>query len=280
MEGEKREEILRVRPFRLATTSFIYPDQIIPNVKKLGRVFDEIELLLFESRPFRGLEVIPSRADVAELKTLGEDLGLTYNIHLPVDVSLTAASARERQAAADQLNRVLDRVAPLSPTTHTLHLDMEKQTGPEAKGPDELKAWEERARHGLSLLAPAGPEAICIETLWYDPAHFESIVTDDNFSVCADLGHHFKYSYDPARTFERFGRRIRLIHLHGVDISQTPPRDHLGLDRMPGDLLAGVTGILETYTGTVSIEVFGLAPLTASLSCLAGLFEGIPALSL
>ena len=171
-------------------------------------------MLVFESLPE---DVVPSKADVAELRSLGRDLDLTYNIHLPVDVSLTAASPRERRAAADTLNRVLDRFAPLAPTSHTLHLDLDRGTDP--SDPDLIRAWEDRARHGLDLLAPSRPERIGIETLWYDPILFESMVTDYKLSVCADLGHHFKYGYDPARTLAMFGDKISLIHLHGVDMA-------------------------------------------------------------
>jgi hypothetical protein len=42
-------------PFKLATTSFIYPDDYIPNVKMLGPFVDEIELLLFESNDIESL---------------------------------------------------------------------------------------------------------------------------------------------------------------------------------------------------------------------------------
>jgi len=34
-------------PFKLGTTSFIYPDGYVPNVKMLGPYMDEIELLFF-----------------------------------------------------------------------------------------------------------------------------------------------------------------------------------------------------------------------------------------
>lgn len=262
------------RPFRLGTTSFIYPDRIIPNVRKIGTSFDEIELLVFESLPFGNLceEVIPSAAEVRELKLLGRDLDLTYNVHLPVDISLTSPSARDRQKAADTLNRVMERFAPLNPVTHTLHLDMDRA----CTSPDEIRAWEERVRNGLDRFSP--PHTVSVETLWYDPGIFESVVKDYGLSVCADLGHHFKYGYDPGRTFELFGERIPLIHLHGVDTGITPPKDHIGLDRMPEDIFDRVTELLMSYTGTVSIEVFGLTPLTASLKRLAERFETVPVL--
>ena len=53
--------------FKLGTTSFIFPDHIIPNVRKLGAFFDEIELLVFESQPE---DVLPSNEDVQTYKYL------------------------------------------------------------------------------------------------------------------------------------------------------------------------------------------------------------------
>ncbi len=180
------ENGIKKRKFRLGTTSFIYPDHIIPNVRKTGRFFDEIELLVFESLP---RDVIPSKDDVRELQLLGEDLNLTYNIHLPVDVSLTADSAQERQKAADTLNLVMERFSPLAPTTLTLHLDMDR----DMTDPYEILSWKDRARKGLSLWVPGldAPESICVETLWYDPGLFSAMIADYDLSVCLDVGHHF-----------------------------------------------------------------------------------------
>jgi hypothetical protein len=64
-------------PFKLGTTSFIYPDHYIPNVKMLGPYLDEIELLLFESLP---ADALPSKAVIAELSDLAREYDLTYNI--------------------------------------------------------------------------------------------------------------------------------------------------------------------------------------------------------
>ncbi|MCG8689040.1 MAG: sugar phosphate isomerase/epimerase [Desulfobacterales bacterium] len=265
---------MKPRRFRLGTTSFIYPDFIIPNVKKIGRFFDEIELLVFESQPD---EVVPSKADVAELKTLGEDLDLTYNIHLPVDVSLTHESEGERRKAADTLLKVIDRFAPLAPTTHTLHLDMDKSLS----GKEEIKAWEDRATHGLDLVAPdlEDPSRISVETLWYPPKHFAQIVNAFGLSVCADIGHHVKYGYDINETFDLFDSKVSLIHLHGVDTALDPPKDHIGLDRMPSDIFDAVSQVLKNYTGTVSLEVFNLSNLESSLSALGKVFTNIPKMS-
>jgi len=81
------------KPFKLGTTSFIFPDHIIPNVKKLGPFFDEIELLIFESQP---AFVLPSKDEIKELLYLSQKHDLTYNIHLPIDVSLTCESLEKK----------------------------------------------------------------------------------------------------------------------------------------------------------------------------------------
>ncbi len=36
------------RQFRLGSTSYVYPDDILPNVRKLMSSVDDIELVLFE----------------------------------------------------------------------------------------------------------------------------------------------------------------------------------------------------------------------------------------
>ncbi|WP_022666032.1 cobamide remodeling phosphodiesterase CbiR [Desulfospira joergensenii] len=254
------------KPFRLGTTSFIFPDYILPNVKKLGPVFDEIEILVFESLPE---EVLPSRAEVTELALLGRDLDLTYNIHLPVDVSLTAPARPDRERAAQTLLRLMERLEPLSPTTHTLHLER-----PEGGGPD----WEDRAMDGMDLFIPRldRPEAVSVETLDYSPVLLDPFLEKYPIRLCMDAGHHFKYGHDLERTFETYPARLAVIHLHGVDFSGPRPKDHIGLDRLPRELFARTVRILERYSGTVSLEVFNLENLNRSLEVLSSVFKGIP----
>ena len=63
-------------PFRLGTTSFIYPAGYAENVKLLGPYIDAVEVLAFESR---WPDSLPSEADIAELVRLGEEHDLCYN---------------------------------------------------------------------------------------------------------------------------------------------------------------------------------------------------------
>jgi len=258
------------RPFRLGTTSFIYPDHIIPNVRKIGPFFDEIELLVFESSPGG---VLPSREDIRVLEQLAGELSLSYNIHLPTDISLADISGSLQARAVDTLLTVIELFAPLNPTTYTLHLPMDRAmttTG-------DLVLWKERAHRGLELLVPQllNPGKISLETLWYAPSHLQTLVTEFNLSLCIDAGHHFKYGHDLKTTFELFKGKIPVVHLHGVDFSGPAPKDHTRLDRLPDELFAETTQLLAAYEGVVSLEVFNLENLNRSLAKLATVFNHV-----
>ena len=62
-------------PFRLGTTSYILPDEIIPNVRHLAGKVEDIELVLFESEEFSNL---PTEAELGILDGLARDHGMTY----------------------------------------------------------------------------------------------------------------------------------------------------------------------------------------------------------
>ncbi len=265
---------LKDRSFALGTTSFIFPDHIIPNVKRLGQVFDEIELLVFESRP---KEVLPSKDEIQELLGLSRSLNLSFNIHLPTDVSLSCESFTLRRAAADTLLTVLDLFVPLSPTTHTLHLEMPADLKKDPGNSEKFKVWEENTCQGLEMVLSRIPDPgiISIETLDYPFCLVESLVDQFNLSVCIDAGHQIKYGHNLMKTFEKHHSRTPLVHLHGVDFSGETRKDHLSLDLLPEPYMAQVHTLLQTYAGVVSLEVFNLENLNRSLGCLSGFFNNI-----
>ncbi len=269
-----KDSILPDRPFRLGTTSFIFPDHIIPNVKKLGPFFDEIELLVFESRP---AEVLPSKNDVKELLYLSQKLDLTYNIHLPIDVSLTHDSLDKRQKAKDTILKVMDLFAPLTPTTHTLHLEMPPDIKNNIENQKRLKNWEEKTRQSLAALLSdiSNPGTISIETLDYPFSCLDTLVEEFNLSVCIDAGHQIKYGHNLLETFEKHKFRTTIIHLHGVAFSDQNIKDHTALDKLPEKHFLQVQTILEKFKGVVSLEVFNLENLNRSLSFLSKVFKNI-----
>ncbi|MCF8091372.1 MAG: sugar phosphate isomerase/epimerase [Desulfotignum sp.] len=253
--------------FRLGTTSFIYPDHILPNVRKIGRFFDEIELLIFESMPDT---VLPTDKEIAQLADLSKDLDVLYNIHLPTDISLSHGSAAGRQQAADTIARVVDLCMPLAPTTHTLHLEMGQ--GQDLKN---VTAWQGRALDGLDRLIPLLPnlQVISVETLDYPPACLTPLLAAHDLQICLDVGHHFRYGHDLERSFNMFQDRLAVIHLHGVAGSGQTLRDHAGLDQLPPAQLHKVLEVLKRYSGCVNLEVFNRPDLNRSLKVLSEVFD-------
>jgi sugar phosphate isomerase/epimerase len=259
--------------FKLCTTSFIFPDNIIPNINKLGVFFDEIELLVFESQPE---EVLPSRDDINELAYLSQKYDLTYNIHLPIDVSLTHESSDKRVKASDTIFQVMELFMPLTPSTYTLHLDMPSDIniGNSIANQIRIKKWQERSRQGLEtlLFKIPNPDIISIETLDYPFDLVEPFIDEFNLSVCIDAGHQIKYNYNLIKTFDTHQSRTPVIHLHGVDFSGHKIKDHTSLDKLPEQYISQLKTILNNYTGVVSLEVFNLENLNKSLFLLQKIF--------
>jgi len=247
-----------VYPFKLGTTSFIYPDHIIPNIKMLGPCLDEIELLFFESTPAS----LPSRHEIKEIGLLAKEFDLSYNVHLPLDISLSASDPSQRQAALETMLQIIDLTRPLAPSTCTLHLPYNR-TDIE---PEQIKNWQELVYQGMEQLLAAGIESksISIETLDYPFEWVENIITDLNLSVCIDLGHLMVHGFDLEAVFEKYSQVTSIIHLHGVDNNE----DHLALDRLSSKRTNIIMGILKRFAGVVSLEVFAFDRLASSLKFL------------
>lgn len=247
-----------VYPFKLGTTSFIYPDHIIPNIRMLGPYLDEIEILFFESAPTS----LPSRHEIKEIGILAKEFDLSYNVHLPLDISLSAPDPSKRQAALEANLQIIDLTMPLSPSTCTLHLPY---NGTDIK-PERIKKWQELVHQSMEQLLATGIESksISIETLDYPFEWVENILNDLNLSACIDLGHLMVHGFEPETVFDRYSQITSIIHLHGVKNN----KDHLALDRLSSKRTNIIMGILKRFTGVVSLEVFSFDRLASSLNFL------------
>ena len=246
-------------PFKLGTTSFIYPDHYVPNVKMLGPYLDEIELLLFESLP---TDSLPTSRVIRELSDLAREHDLTYNIHLPTDVSISAAQPQQQQQAVDTVLNIIDCVAPLCPTTYALHIPYHQKSF----DPDTVKSWQRGVFKNLEKILAGGipAESIAVETLDYQFDLLDDILAELNLSVCLDIGHLIGHGYDLSALFDKYGDTTSIIHLHGVKNG----RDHLALDKLPPKFIEPIITILKRFSGSVSLEVFALDDLKFSLAFL------------
>ena len=250
-------------PFRLSTTSYIYPSSYTTNVKLLAPHFDEIELLFFQSRP---PESIPSPETINELVALASIHNLIYNIHLPLDISLADPNFTQRSNAIEVIKKIIGLTAPLNVSTYTLHLSRENDLNNAA----ERSLWLEYIHTGIKELFASGIRGpqITVENLDYPLDLLEGVITDLDLSVCLDMGHALKYGYDPATIYQQFKERIKMIHLHGVENN----KDHLPLNKIKTKGLRKILKMLRGYEETISIEVFSLRDLEMSLNTLETLW--------
>jgi sugar phosphate isomerase/epimerase len=247
-------------PFRLSTTSYIYPDRIIPNVTLLGLFFDEIELVLFESE---GEDNLPSEAEINALSKISLREKVDFNIHLPIDILLGDEKEETRYEGISVVSKVIKRTLPLNPSLYTLHLDLRNETGQDHS---DIKAWKSCITQSLKEIIGHGiePNRISIETLRYPFEYVEDIVNQFGFSICLDIGHILLYGQNLSLYFDKYLANTSIIHLHGHENGV----DHLGIDRLSEKNLKLILSHLYNYMGIVSLEVFSLDDLLRSLRVL------------
>jgi len=258
-------------PFKLSTTSYIYPDEIVPNVARLGPFFDEIELVLFESeRP----DSIPDPVQIDHLIELSKLHRLGFNIHLPLDISLGDECDDVRTHGISITKTVIERTLPLNPSLYTLHLDFTNPPTPPLRRTEDggfvqekdVEAWRRRVSRSLKEILNNGIEAkrISIETLAYPFEWIEDMVDQFGFSICLDIGHILTHGYGLGHYLKSYLPRTSVVHLHGVRKGS----DHLGIEKLPEPDLNLILSALRHYHGIVSIEVFSMNALESSLSIL------------
>ena len=245
-------------PFTLACPSFIYRAGYAENTEHLAPCVDEIELLFFESR---FADSLPAPDLVRQLENLGRAGKITYNIHLPTDICPGHRKASERRRAVTVLKAMIDRLAPLQPSTYTLHLDREADD-------DDITRWQTATTESLRMVLADGMPGrrLSIENIDDDLSAAAPVIEALDLSVCMDMGHLMVQERSMEAFFDRWQSRIGIVHLHGVDGAQ----DHLPLDRLNGDRMAAVVRLLTGFGGVVSLEVFSRAALAASLQAMLG----------
>ena len=239
-------------PFRLGSTSYVIPADILPNVRQLGPLVDDVELVLFEVDEGSNL---PSPAVIDELRELARVHDLTYTVHLPLDLKLADSDDLWRHPSMEKARRVIRATRPLAPWAYVVHLDgTEIESG---AVPAVLAGWRDRAARSLEALAAEAGDMgrLAVENLEnYDPAAFMARGKRRPISRCRGVGDILKNRSGPLTTRKRYLNRTRVIHLHG----SRDGRDHRGLDLIPDDVLAQlVTLLLErNYRGVLTLEVF------------------------
>ncbi len=237
--------------FRLGTTSYILPDDILPNVRYLADQVDDVELVLFEVDD--GANNLPTDDTIQELARLAVDQSLSYTVHLPLDLRLGAAGDAQH-VSLQKARRVIERTRRLEPWAYVLHLDGREERY--LTDPAALKTWQDQAVKALEIVSGwAGtPEKLAVENLEGYPADFNSpVLARFPAGACLDIGHLWRDGLDPLPGLEAALPHVRVVHMHGIG-----ERDHQSLELMPTDKIDAVLRLLVQldFQGVLTLEVF------------------------
>ncbi len=251
--------------FRLGTTSYILPDDILPNVRYLADKVEDIELILFEADE-KSAGNLPTPDVISELTDLAAKHNLTYTVHLPLDLRL-GADSDQRRASLAKARRVMDLTHDLKPWAYVIHLNAEDTV--------DYKDWVERVSQALRLAAEwaGGEELLAVENLeGYQLDFNQPVVERIGVSRCVDIGHLWLDGHDALPYLQMALPRTRVIHLHGIGT-----RDHQSLNHMEDSQVRTVLECLvrQNYSGIVTLEVFNQEDLISSLQVVKRLMRGL-----
>jgi sugar phosphate isomerase/epimerase len=255
-------------PYRLGSTSYIWPDGILHNVRQLGPLVDDVELVLFE---VEGHSNLLDAAAVADLIVLAEAHDLTFTVHLPLDLAPAQPSSLE------MAEKVIACTRDLEPWAYVLHLDGRAVEG--SATATTVARWRQDACRVLEVVAGLAGDAqrLCVENLEnYRPEHFLPLLERVPVGLCVDVGHLWLTGRDPLLFLDTYLRWTRVIHLHGIRDCGTEPRDHQSLLHQGTDQVAPVLNLLAVrcYSGVLTLEVFGRKDFFPSRSLVAEVVNG------
>ncbi len=247
-------------PWRLGATSFVMPADLVSNVRILAPRVDAVQLLFFESAARSGL---PQEIDLPALIGLGQEHGLVYTVHLPTDIRLGAADHSLRQEGIEEICRLMAELAPLAPIAWDLHLAWEEAISP--------AQWREGLDSSLAELARrlgAEKKVVGVENIEYPFGLVGSLVAEHGFGHCLDWGHLRRHGHDRQEALARLGQ-VRHLHYHGV----RGEKDHQALADAGEALFLGEALSAADFEGVVTLEVYSLERLEASLALLRGAWQ-------
>ncbi len=247
----------RCGALRAGTTSYIIPDEILPNVEFLGPLVDDVELVLFESEEYSNM---PDEATIARLGQLAGEHALTYTVHLPLDAHLAAVDGEMRRDGVRKCLRTIEVTRPLAPFAYVVHVE---------DGDYGARGGEAGARESLLPLIDAvgDPSLLSVETLSFPFEEVAGVVAELGLSVCLDVGHVLLNGYLLEEYLDRYLTHARVLHVHGI----LDGRDHVGLEHMPEnrlDLLMGRLCEDRTTARVCTLEVFSREHFESSMDIL------------
>lgn len=236
---------------RVGCTSYVIPDDVLPNIKKTAPIFDDIEIVLFESSDFSNL---PSKETVDEIGEILKENDTTCTIHFPIDRNAGSTDPNERAALVKQVFEIIELFEPISPFAYILHLQGIGYKGTSSEA--DIKNWHQCSGEVCSNIAAGiniDPARIAVESLGYPIEWHEDLVKANGFSYCIDLGHSWLYYENWFDVLQKYIKEARVIHIHGVKEG----KDHISLKKGNSiDVNRALSEVRKNFEGVLTLEVF------------------------
>lgn len=226
--------------FRLGSTSYVYPGDLVYNAERLAGVVDDVELVLYCTAD--GQTNYPNSAHIERLAELSQQHGLTYTVHLPHDLEPLNG---QLSPALDAAREVIALTEPLSPYAYVFH----------AAGTGlGTTAWQEGIFAAIDQVVAwvRSPSQLALENLEsYPPEALEPVFDRFPVSRTLDIGHLWRMGRDPLPVMDSWLPKTRVVHLHGLEA-----RDHMTLAVMQPAVLDPIIERLVGWSGVLTLEVF------------------------
>ena len=257
-------------PFRLGTTSYVIPADLVANARFLSTRVHDMQLVLFDLPD--GTSNLPSATHVRELAAIARATGLSYTVHLLDDVRLRD-DAGAPHPSLERAAMVIELTRDLQPHAYVLHLEGRAVRTAAPQSP-ALVRWQEEQVIALEQLAALvdTPAQLAVENLeGYAPEFVTPVVERTPVARCVDVGHLWLDGHDPRPSLRRAGTRLRVVHMHGVG-----DRDHQSVAVTPrAELDAVLTCLLELeFAGVLTLEVFGPEDFATSVDAVLAALSG------
>jgi len=233
-------KLKKIDDLNFGTTSYVYPEDILPNVILLADRVDEIELILFESPDYSNL---PDKETMDKLIKISKIYDLEYNVHLPIDIKLLSDDYKIRKRAIENLKCVYDKSLILNPLSYTFHFEDYNEQLYKKYSKSIIKQLKEVFTKDIK---------ICLENT---DKYFNRFATDfinEGFNVCIDIGHIIKSGENISDYLSRYDGFVKIIHFHGVKNG----KDHQSISNIDLKTIDMILNFAKRNRASVIFEQF------------------------
>ena len=268
------------RAFLEGSNQPLTPQGLIGIVARMADAgFQHVELLgesLYAEPP------VLTADSISGLRTLAEERGLTYSVHLQSGSGVNVDCPVEvvRRAAVSSTLEVIRLLRPLNVRHYVLHvvwseahahrITLEENLSGKAQDRALARIAEQTAKSLQEMVQEVDSRALCLENVFIDYDWVYPLVIEFDTSICFDGGHWHLLGHEATEFVERYGERVATIHCHDVKDGA----DHQALDEpMTINWAGALAGLRDLgYAGPVVLEFRGKERALRSLATLKRIF--------